>query len=257
MSTAHDQALARAFDGQAAKFERAPVQSDPAALARLAAFSDLPQDSLVLDTGCGPGLVAEAFLKAGHRILGVDLSDEMIARARARCAHFGDRAFFHQGSLYEILPGGPFDAVVSRYVLHHVADPHAFVTRQTNLIRRGGVVILCDHTTDPRPVAAALHRRLEIGRDGTHTTNLTPGAIVDLFAACGLVDIRHEEDAFTLDFDEWFDRGTPAMPKADVRDALIGCRGIRGFDPAARPDGGITIACYRSLVRGTKPGPTP
>ena len=31
----HDQDLARAFDSQAAKFEVAPVQSDPAALERL------------------------------------------------------------------------------------------------------------------------------------------------------------------------------------------------------------------------------
>jgi hypothetical protein len=35
MSMDHDQALASAFDDQAAKFERAPVQSDPAALERL------------------------------------------------------------------------------------------------------------------------------------------------------------------------------------------------------------------------------
>jgi hypothetical protein len=35
MSNDHDQALARAFDVQAPRFERAPVQSDPAALERL------------------------------------------------------------------------------------------------------------------------------------------------------------------------------------------------------------------------------
>ena len=52
----HDQALAAAFDGQAARFERAPVQTDPGALARLVRFADLPPDSLLLDAGCGPGL---------------------------------------------------------------------------------------------------------------------------------------------------------------------------------------------------------
>ena len=31
----HDDALASAFDGQAARFERAPVQSDPKGLERL------------------------------------------------------------------------------------------------------------------------------------------------------------------------------------------------------------------------------
>src|SRR6516162_598475 len=95
----HDHALASAFDGQAAMFERALVQSDPAALERLVEAADLPPDSLVLDAGCGPGLVSEALLKAGHRVVGVDLSAEIIARAEIRCAQYGDRAHFRRISL--------------------------------------------------------------------------------------------------------------------------------------------------------------
>src|SRR5689334_4834001 len=147
----HDRALASAFDGQAAKFERAPVQSDPAALARLVREADLPADSRVLDAGCGPGLVSAAFLEAGHRVVGVDLSSEMIARARRRCSSFGDRARFEQGSVFDAAPGGPYDAVVSRYVLHHVADATAFIARQVAMLRPGGVLVLSDHTTDPDP----------------------------------------------------------------------------------------------------------
>ena len=77
----HDSNLATAFDGQAANFERAPVQSDPAAIERLVQAADLPSDSLVLDAGCGPGLVSEALLRAGHRVFGVD-----------RYAEFGEQA---------------------------------------------------------------------------------------------------------------------------------------------------------------------
>src|SRR4051812_11349050 len=109
----HDRALATAFDGQAARFERAPVQSDPAALAALVRFAGLAPGSEVLDAGCGPGLVAEAFLEAGHRVSGVDLSAEMVERARRRCARFGDRARFAQASIFDAAPGGPFDATVS------------------------------------------------------------------------------------------------------------------------------------------------
>jgi SAM-dependent methyltransferase len=249
----HDRELARAFDGQAARFERAPVQTDPSALARLIREADLPGDSLVLDAGCGPGLVSLALLEAGHRVVGVDLSDEMVARARVRCARFGARARFERGSLFDFSAGLPFDASISRYVLHHVADPPAFVRRQVDLIRPGGLVVLSDHVTDPDPRLADAHNDIERSRDRTHTRNLSPGAIVDLLAGCGLGEIRLSEEAFRLDFDEWFDRGTPAAPKAEVRDAILRATPARGFRAVVEGDGRLTIHCRRAIVRGVKP----
>ncbi|MBV8677316.1 MAG: methyltransferase domain-containing protein [Planctomycetaceae bacterium] len=252
MST-HDQDLALAFDDQAAKFERAPVQSDPEALGRLVRAADLPAGSRILDAGCGPGLVSEALLAAGHRVVGVDLSAEMIARARKRCAAYGDRAHFEQTSLHDPELAGPFDAAISRYVLHHVTDPLAFVARQLELLRPGGVVVLSDHTSDPDPDGAARHEAIERARDRTHTRNLTPGALVDLLARAGSVEIRLIEEEFTLDFDEWFDRGTPAASKASVRERILSAPPIRGFRPTLRDDGGVRIDCFRAIVRGVKP----
>ena len=251
----HDEALASAFDGQAPKFERAPVQSDPEALARLVREADLPPDCLVLDAGCGPGLVAEALLRAGHRVMGVDLSAKMIARARDRCASFGDRARFERLSLFDLDPAlaDPFDAAISRYVLHHMADPTAFVARQADLLRPGGVLVLSDHTTDPDDDRAAHHQEVERARDKTHTSNLTPGGMVDLLAGAGLVGIRAVEEAFALDFDEWFDRGTPAVSKADVRARILGGPPARGFRPSLMAAGSIRIECVRAIVRGVKP----
>jgi SAM-dependent methyltransferase len=249
----HDHALATAFDGQAAKFERAPVQSDPAALKRLVEAADLPPDSLVLDAGCGPGLVSETLLKAGHRVVGVDLSAEMIARAGARCAQYGDRAHFRRISLFDDSLAGPFDAAISRYVLHHVTDPLAFVRRQAELLRPGGVLVLSDHTTDPDPAAALHHNEIELGRDKTHTKCLTRGALVDLLLRAALELVRHIEEPFVLDFDEWFDRGTPAGIKENVRVRLLAGPGGRGFRPSLLAGGAVRIDCWRSIVRGIKP----
>ncbi len=251
----HDRDLAEAFDGQAARFERAPVQTDPAALGRLVLEADLPAGSTVLDAGCGPGLVSLALLEAGHRVVGVDLSEEMVARARSRCAAFGPLARFERQSVFEEPPGGPFDASLSRYVLHHVADAPAFLRRQAGLVRPGGCLVLSDHTTDPDPALAGAHNAIERLRDRTHTANLNPGSIVNLFASAGLVGIRLVEEPFTLDFDEWFGRGTPTAPRDEVRRRILAAPPIRGFSARAEDDGRATISCWRAIVRGIVPTP--
>jgi SAM-dependent methyltransferase len=246
-----ERALAEAFDGQAARFERAPVQTDPAALARMVEFAGLQPDSRVLDAGCGPGLVAEAFLAAGHRVQGVDLAGEMVRRARERCARFGARARFEQGAVSGLASDQPFDAAVSRFVIHHAPDPVAFLRAKADRVRPGGVVLASDHVTDPDGPAARWHQEIERARDRTHERNLTPGELADAFGRAGLSDVQLAEDGFELDFDEWFDRGTPALPKAEVRARVLAGR-ARGFQVHPRPDGGITILCIRVLVRGIR-----
>jgi SAM-dependent methyltransferase len=248
----HDHELEQAFDRQAAQFERAPVQTDPTALSRLVAFAAFPPDSRVLDAGCGPGLVAEALLTAGLRVHGVDLSSEMVRRARQRCFRFGDRASFEQGSLLSQAPSEAFDGAISRLVLHHLDDPLAFVRRQVELVRPGGVVVASDHTGDPEPGAARWHEDIERWRDRTHVRNPTPGEIADLLARAGLESIALVEERFELDFDEWFDRGTPGRAKDEVRAVVLTGR-ARGYEPSQRHDGGITVRCFRASVRGVKP----
>ena len=250
----HDRDLQRAFDRQAAGFERSPMANDPAALERLVAFADLPAGSQVLDAGCGPGLVAEAFLRAGHRVLGVDLSDEMVARARARCAGFGQRARFQRQSLHDPVPG-PFDASVSRLVIHHLLEPAAFLRRQVELLRPGGVLLAADIVTDPDPERRRWHDQVERARDGTHVRTRTPGEILDLLAGAGLAAVRAAEEPFVHDFDDWFDRGSPTRPKEEVRALLLSGPGARGFAPHPGPGGSVRIDGWRMVARGIRPDP--
>ncbi len=246
----HDQDLQTAFDGQAAGFESSPVPTDAPALQRLVAFARLPAGTRLLDAGCGPGLVAEAFLAAGCSVHGVDLSGEMLRRARQRCARFSDRASFEQGAL-SAARTGPFDAAISRFVVHHVEDPLGFLRAQVSRVRAGGAVIVSDHVTDPDPAAARWHQEIERARDRSHVDNLTSGGLADALASAGLSAVELIEEDLLLDFDEWFDRGTPALPKAEVRERVLAGR-ARGFEPELRADGRIAIRCVRVLARGTR-----
>jgi len=232
-------------------FERAKVSRDAASLAALVSFAALPRGSRLLDAGCGPGLVAEAFLEAGCDVAGVDLSPEMVRRARSRCARYGDRARFEERSVYDVQ--GSFDASVSRNVLHHLESPGDFLSRQAALVRPGGVVVALDLVGDPHPARAAWAQSVEQARDRTHTRTLSPGELVDLFARAGLGALEAREEEVALDFDEWFDRGSPSVPKEEARRLLLSGR-ARGFSPQPRPDGGVDIRCLRLAVRGVRPG---
>src|SRR5205823_5945947 len=70
-----------------------------------------------LDAACGTGRYAEYLAGRGHRVLGVDSSPEMLARARARVPS-GE---FVLGDLHELpLPDSSVDLVVSTLALAHV-----------------------------------------------------------------------------------------------------------------------------------------
>jgi len=66
------------------------------------------RDGLVLDLGCGSGILTQALTNAGYRVLGVDISESMLSIARRRAPD----ADFILGYLFQIdIP--PCNAVIS------------------------------------------------------------------------------------------------------------------------------------------------
>lgn len=101
----------------------------------------LRADAAILDGGCGTGEIsvrlAAMFERA--RLLGVDLIDEHLERARLRCASFGERTRFENRSLFELgLPDGTFDLVVCRHVLQSIPHPERVIAELARVTKRGG-----------------------------------------------------------------------------------------------------------------------
>jgi SAM-dependent methyltransferase len=82
----------------------------------------------VLDVGCGPGRVGEEILEAGAaEYVGIDFSRPMLDLARARLAHFGERAQLVEGDFLESAFDRPFDVVLLLGVFDYTPNPQAFV----------------------------------------------------------------------------------------------------------------------------------
>jgi trans-aconitate 2-methyltransferase len=100
----------------------------------------LAGDETVLDAGCGTGLVTAelaARLPRG-RVVGVDASPEMVARARE---HLGDRVEVLQADLLELDLGIAFDAVFSTATFHWIRDHDRLFRRLHAALRPGGRLV--------------------------------------------------------------------------------------------------------------------
>ena len=100
----------------------------------------------VLDLGCGYGWHCEYAVQQGAaRVVGVDLSEQMLARARARCA--GLPVTLERCAIEEIsFPASSFDLVFSSLAFHYVADFADVVRRVRDCLVPGGdFVFSCEH----------------------------------------------------------------------------------------------------------------
>ncbi len=108
----------------------------------------LPGDDLgdLVDLGTGTGRMLVVLGGRAHRAVGIDLSREMLAVARANLERAGLRhAQVRQGDLYQLpLPDAAFDIAVMHQVLHFVEDPADALAEAARVLRPGGRLLIAD-----------------------------------------------------------------------------------------------------------------
>lgn len=94
----------------------------------------------VLDVGCGGGLLAEEFAKAGASVTGIDLSPVAIEAARRHASESGLSIDYRVGSPGALSKEAPsFDIIVCAEVLEHVDDLKGFLRETLSMLRPGGL----------------------------------------------------------------------------------------------------------------------
>jgi ubiquinone/menaquinone biosynthesis C-methylase UbiE len=100
---------------------------------------------IVLDVGTGTGKVARCVLPYCRKVVGVDLSMEMLAIARSHLDLQSGAKLALQRASIDRLPfsGGCFDVVVGRMVFHHlVGNLREGVNECFRVLREGGRIVI-------------------------------------------------------------------------------------------------------------------
>jgi SAM-dependent methyltransferase len=160
------------------------------------AVADLHEGEAVLDLGSGAGadvLISARRVGPSGRAIGLDMTDEMLAlaRANARAARI-ENAEFLKGYLEEIpLPEGAVDVVISNCVINLAADKHRVLREAARVLRPGGRFAVSDIVADD-DMDAATRGDME-AFTGCVAGALTRGEYERALAAAGFVDVEIRE----------------------------------------------------------------
>ena len=131
-----------------------------------AALADKPVRSL-LDLGTGTGRMLEFFGSDIERGLGLDLSLDMLALARARLDRAGlKHCSVRHGDIYDLaLPRDSFDVVLFHQVLHFLDDAGRAIREAARVLRPGGRLVVVDFAPHDLEFLREehAHRRLGFG----------------------------------------------------------------------------------------------
>jgi ubiquinone/menaquinone biosynthesis C-methylase UbiE len=98
----------------------------------------------VLDAGCGSGIYAARLVDAGADVVGVDVSEKMLAEARDRVPE----ATFRHGDVADSLDwlgDDRVDVVLCQHVLSHVEDLTAAFEAFSRVLDDGGTLVVSTH----------------------------------------------------------------------------------------------------------------
>ena len=111
------------FDEHAAEYD-ADQSDEYRACASLVIDHAAPEpEDVVLDLGCGTGAIGLALAERARRVVGRDISEGMMERAREKATEEGlENVEFGYGEFRDPNYDGAVDVVVSNFAMHHLSD---------------------------------------------------------------------------------------------------------------------------------------
>lgn len=211
---------------------------------RLLAKARAEPISCALDIGCGAGELSLALARSHSHVkmVGLDISEALIAAAKSRGAHFANIQFeiadAASWSSNDFVP----DLLLSRHGVMFFPDPTAaFSNLRQNASPSARLIFSCFRSVESNPWAMGLTKLLPVGASSP-PQSMVPGpfafadrdAVAAMLGAAGWTEIEFEAVDFA------YIAGSGADPVADATSFFLtigpAARAAADLDPPARAD---------------------
>ncbi|OIK09540.1 hypothetical protein BIV60_23660 [Bacillus sp. MUM 116] len=113
---------------------------------------------IAADIGAGGGIYSIALAQLGaKKVIGVDISENMIAGAKANCRKYPQISFQVGTASESKLPDGEVDVLLERALIHHLKEEHlsACFAEGKRILDKNGLFILQDRTMEDCAIAGS------------------------------------------------------------------------------------------------------
>lgn len=214
----------REFAKQAEKFARSQAMRQKGGLGILPLLAGVKSNHRVLDLACGPGFVALEFAKHAREVVGVDLTVEMLkkARALARREDFRNVSFRRADGIRLPFRNGSFDLVVTRASFHHFPAPGRVLIEMARVVKANGRILISDNTSKNNDAKSRLQNAMEKLRDPSHVEMLPLKKWRRLFRDAGLRIVKEKRLVQPRSAEDWMELSqTPSNVRRKIRRMLM------------------------------------
>ncbi len=193
------------FSRQAQTFEAWAEKVDKDVGVRFGAALGEAARGRLLDVACGPGVVTAAVAAQAASVVAFDATEQMLEKARARCAKAGlHNVEFRRGDA-EKLPfaEAEFDGAVTRAAIHHFAAPQRALDEIFRVLRPGGTAVILDCESSEDRDESILHNAIERLRDPSHVRMLPASELDACVSRAGFRDLKTTTWDMNRELEEW------------------------------------------------------